>query len=119
MNTCITCIHARRAGNPDMAGCKLWTDIYQGNKKTVTAVLRELSKKLQWGTDMQKSFPGRDGLDLLIEALLKEYAPQPLFEGWMDPDVPYGDEYIKGTMTNFCVIVDPNRLCTFYKSKND
>ena len=119
MNNCTTCVHGRRAGNPDMAGCKLWSDIYQGNKNAVTAALQELSKKLQWGMEMQKSYPGRDGLDMVIETLLKEYAPQPIFEGWVDLDVHYGDEYIEGTMTNFCVVVDPNRFCTFYEEKNN
>ena len=117
MNNCIICIHARRAANTEMAGCKFWTDIYQGNKKAVTEALRELSKKLQWGMEMQRSYPGRDGLDVLIETLIKEYAPQPLFEGWVDLDVKYGDKYIKGTMTNFCIVVEPNRFCTFFESR--
>ena len=119
MKNCRTCLHARRAGNIEMAGCKMWTEIYRGNKKAVTAALRDINKKQNLGIDMDRAYPGREGLSELIDVLIKEYAPQPVFEGWVDLEVSFGDFEKKGNLTNFCVLTDPYRFCCFYEGKGE
>jgi len=111
---CRSCLHARRAGNKTMIGCCYWTAIYHGDKNIVTSALEEINEKENLGMDLDKSLPNREDISFLIDTLICEYATKPIFEGWVDLERPYCEKKKYGQMTNFCVVLDPERFCTFF-----
>ena len=111
---CRSCLHARHAGNREMVGCGYWTAIYHGKQKILTSALKEINTKEKLGMDLDRQLPGREGIGYLIDTLISDYAPKPIFEGWADLERPYCDKNKYGQMTNFCVVLDPKRSCTFY-----
>jgi hypothetical protein len=111
---CRSCIHARRAGNAKMIGCRYWTGIYRGDKTIVTLALKEIVRRKNLEMDLEMKSIGIECISGLIDTLIMEYAPKPIFEGWADLEQPYTDNDTDATMTNDCVVLDPGRLCSFY-----
>jgi hypothetical protein len=97
-----------------MIGCHYWTAIYHGDKRTVISALREIIKKKKLGLDLDYELPRGKDINKLIDTLICDYAPKPIFEGWVDLERPYSDRGYCEEMTNYCVVLDPKRHCTFY-----
>ncbi len=116
---CRSCLHARRAGNIQMIGCHYWTAIFHGDKKMLTSALKEIIKRKKLAMDLDNKSSTSECVCGLIDTLISEYAPKPIFEGWVDLEKPYSDKDICGEMTNYCVVLDPKRLCTFYAQQTE
>ena len=109
---CRSCLHARRAGNKEMIGCQYWTAIYHGDKNILTLALKEIIKRKNLAMDLDSEMPGRECVGVLIDTLITEYAPKPIFQGWVDLENPICTGNLISEMTNFCVVLDPSRLCS-------
>lgn len=111
---CCSCLHARHAGNAEMVGCRYWTAIYRGDKDTVRNALKKIIKLEDLEMDTAIEFSGRECISVLIDRLINKYAPKPIFEGWADLERPLTTSNQMNGMTNFCVVLNPERLCNFY-----
>ena len=112
---CTSCCHARQAGNQDLVGCYYWTAIYRGNRNALRNALEFINKKENYLINLDSPSLNREAIGFLIDILITDYAPKPLYKGWADLDLPYHKVREIGKMTDSCVIINPEGCCVFYE----
>lgn len=113
--TCHSCFHCRQAGNKELVGCKYWTEIFHGNKSALRSALAHINKKESFGINLDSHILEKEAIEFLIDVLIEDYAPKPMYEGWANLNsLPKHDENIGG-MTDSCVVLNPQGCCDFYE----
>jgi len=115
---CTSCCHARQAGNQDLIGCYYWTEIFRGNRNALRNALEIINEKENYNINMDSPILDKEAIGFLIDILIEDYAPKPLYEGWADLDLPYHQISEKGEMTDSCVVINPQSCCEFYLYHN-
>ena len=111
---CHSCVHARQAGNDNLVGCAYWTEIYRGNIKALSTAIAYISQKENLGINLNNEFTDREAIGFLIDILVEDYAPKPLYNGWANMNLPCNQNKNRGEMTESCVVLNPEGSCDFY-----
>ena len=115
---CTSCCHARQAGNQDLVGCSYWTAIFRGNMIALRSALDHINKKENYKIDLNSSILEKETIGFLIDVLIEDYAPKPLYEGWAALNLPSTQKNKRRKMTDSCVILEPQGCCGFYIYQN-
>jgi hypothetical protein len=114
---CHSCIHARPAVNKDLVGCAYWTAIYQGNMMAMRSALIHINRKENYKINMDSEILEKEAIDFLIDVLIEDYAPKPLYEGWADLNRSCYQNKNHSEMTDSCVVLEPKGCCDFYTAR--
>ena len=97
---CCSCLHARQAGNNDVVGCSYWTAIFHGNIDAMKTAFDFINKKENYNINLDSASIDREAIGFLIDVLIEDYAPKPLYEGWANSQQPYGQKNKLTDMTD-------------------
>lgn len=114
---CCSCLHARQAGNNDVVGCSYWTAIFHGNIDAMKTAFDFINKKENYNINLDSASIDREAIGFLIDVLIEDYAPKPLYEGWANLQQPYGQKNKLTDMTDGCVVIKPQGCCDFYTNQ--
>jgi len=110
---CFSCINMRQAAHRQMIGCYYWTSIVHGDINMLKSALVHISRLENFPFNPDDPGINRKVVAFLIDILIDQYAPKPLYEGWARLSIPcIKDETDKG-MTEGCVVLNPGSCCTF------
>ncbi len=111
---CYSCHNARLAGNHDLVGCCYWTAIFRGNIIALRTALDHINQKNNYDINLDSESMDKEVIAFLIDILIEDYAPKPLYEGWANLTPPYNQKKNNGEMTDGCVVLDPQGCCDFH-----
>jgi hypothetical protein len=114
---CRLCLHARQAGNSDLVGCSFWTAILKGDISTMKTAMDYINQEENFGIKLDSPTINREAIGFLIDILIEDYAPKPLYEGWANLNRPNNQNRKDEEMTDSCVVLNPEGCCGFYISQ--
>ena len=112
---CCSCVHARQAGNQDLVGCCYWTAIFRGNRMALRSALAYINQEEDYHIHLDNVVTEKEAIGFLIDILIEDYAPKPLYQGWANLDLPYHQTSMRGTMSDDCVVLNPHGCCRFHQ----
>jgi len=100
-----------------MIGCSYWTSILHGDITMLKSALLHVSRLKNFYFDPDAPAASRRAVTFLIDILIREYAPKPLYEGWASLNIPDINDGETADMTSGCVVLNPGTWCIFYRQK--
>jgi hypothetical protein len=110
---CISCCHVCQAGNPNLVGCAYWTAIFQKRKLALQDALTKINRREGFRINLESHLLEKEAIDFLIDVLIEDYAPMPMFQGWANLN---GTSVPGMTMTADCVVLEPKGGCAFFEN---
>lgn len=56
----------------------------------------------------------KEAVEFLIDILIEEYAPKPMYEGWVDLKNTRHQKEEQTAISDSCVVLEPTGCCDFY-----